>query len=164
MCCTHGYSLDLIASGLQRIEHMINTRSSGSILTGGEKLVGKSALDNFDFSRGSFLPPTVISNINVEDELWQEEIFGPVGVVIKFSDEDDVVRQANDTHYGLAAAVFSKNIDRALRVAHRLNAGTAWINCANLTNAQVPFGGYKQSGIGRECGEYALAKYVIFCK
>ena len=91
-------------------------------------------------------------------KIVREEIFGPVGVVIKFEDEEDVIRQANDTHYGLAAAVFSKNIDRALKVAHRLHAGTAWVNCANTLDTQVPFGGYKQSGIGRELGQYALAK------
>jgi acyl-CoA reductase-like NAD-dependent aldehyde dehydrogenase len=63
--------------------------------------------------------------------------------------------------YGLAAAVFSKDITRALSVAHKLHAGTAWVNCANQLHAQIPFGGYKQSGIGRELGEYALAKYVL---
>jgi aldehyde dehydrogenase (NAD+) len=73
----------------------------------------------------------------------------------------DVIRQANDTTYGLAAAIFSRDIQRALRTAHRLNAGTAWVNCVNTFDPQVPFGGYKQSGIGRELGEYALAKYVI---
>lgn len=74
----------------------------------------------------------------------------------------DVIKQANGTVYGLAAAVFSQNINRALKTAHALHAGTAWINCINTLNPQVPFGGYKQSGIGRELGEYALAKYVAF--
>ena len=69
-----------------------------------------------------------------------------------------MIRQANDTTFGLAAAVFSQNINRALKTAHRLHAGTAWVNCANTINTQIPFGGYKQSGIGRELGEYALAK------
>jgi aldehyde dehydrogenase (NAD+) len=79
--------------------------------------------------------------------------------LIHFGDAD-VIRQANDTTYGLAAAIFSQDITRALRVAHRLHAGTAWINCVNTLEPQVPFGGFKQSGIGRELGEYALAKYV----
>ncbi|EJD04639.1 NAD-dependent aldehyde dehydrogenase [Fomitiporia mediterranea MF3/22] len=108
---------------------------------------------------GYFIEPTIFTNTRPDMKIVREEIFGPVGVVIKFHDEEDVIRQANDTHYGLAAAVFSKNIDRALRVAHRLHAGTAWINCANTLNTQIPFGGYKQSGIGRELGEYALANY-----
>ena len=79
-------------------------------------------------------------------KIVQEEIFGPVGVVIKFEDEKDVVHQANDTLYGLAAAVFSQDINRALETAHELKAGTAWVNCANTLNVNVPFGGYKQSG------------------
>lgn len=70
----------------------------------------------------------------------------------------DVVHQANDTVYGLAAAVFSQNINRAIETAHKLNAGTLWVNCINTFNPSVPFGGYQQSGIGRELGEYALEK------
>lgn len=80
------------------------------------------------------------------------------------SDEStDVIKQANDTVYGLAAAVFTQNLNRAIETAHKLQAGTAWVNCINHLHAQVPFGGYKQSGIGRELGEYALAKYVFGC-
>ncbi|EJD01954.1 aldehyde dehydrogenase [Fomitiporia mediterranea MF3/22] len=109
---------------------------------------------------GYFIEPTIFTDTRPDMKIVREEIFGPVGVVIKFASEDDVIKQANDTHYGLAASVFTKNIDRALRVTHRLQAGTAWINCTNLTNAQIPFGGYKQSGIGRENGEYALANYT----
>ena len=96
---------------------------------------------------GYFISPTIFGNVRPDMKIVKEEIFGPVGVVIKFHDEDDVVRQANDTQYGLAAAVFSKHIDKALRVAHRLNAGMTWVNCTNTLNAQVPFGGFKQSGI-----------------
>jgi aldehyde dehydrogenase (NAD+) len=88
----------------------------------------------------------------------QEEIFGPVCVVIKFEDEDDVLRQANDTLYGLAAAVFTKDITRGIQFAHRLHAGMAWVNCMSSVNTNVPFGGNKQSGMGRECGQYALDK------
>ena len=79
-------------------------------------------------------------------KIVQEEIFGPVGVMIKFEDEEDVVHQANDTLYGLAAAVFTRDITRGLETAHRLKAGTAWVNCCNTLNANVPFGGFKQSG------------------
>ena len=79
-------------------------------------------------------------------KIVREEIFGPVGVVIKFEDEEDVVRQANDTLYGLAAAVFSKDINRALQTVNKLRAGTVWVNCVNVLNANVPFGGFKQSG------------------
>jgi len=109
-------------------------------------------------TEGYFIKPTIFTNVDPSMKIVQEEIFGPVGVVIKFKDEDDVVRQANDTVYGLASAVFTQNLKRALNTAHRLKAGTAWINCANSLNSNVPFGGFKQSGIGRELGEYALSK------
>ncbi|KAJ7500767.1 aldehyde dehydrogenase [Mycena galericulata] len=111
-------------------------------------------------SEGYYIRPTIFTNTRPDMKIVQEEIFGPVGVLIKFDDEDDVVRQANDTLYGLAAGVFSQNIDRAIRTAHRLQAGTAWVNCFHHFRANVPFGGYKQSGIGREMGEYALHHYT----
>ena len=79
-------------------------------------------------------------------KIVQEEIFGPVCAVIKFEDEEDVVRQANDTLYGLAAAVFTQDINRALVTGNKLKAGTVWINCVNTLEANVPFGGCKQSG------------------
>ncbi|KIY72609.1 aldehyde dehydrogenase [Cylindrobasidium torrendii FP15055 ss-10] len=111
-------------------------------------------------SEGYFISPTIFTDTRPDMRIVQEEIFGPVGVVIKFKDVDDVVKQANDTVYGLAAAVFSQNINTAIETAHRLKAGTAWINCVNQLHEQVPFGGFKQSGIGRELGEYALHNYT----
>ncbi|OAX35879.1 aldehyde dehydrogenase [Rhizopogon vinicolor AM-OR11-026] len=111
-------------------------------------------------TEGYFIQPTVFTNVDPSMKIVQEEIFGPVGVVIKFKDEDDVIKQANDTVYGLAAAVFTQNLNRAINTAHRLKAGTAWVNCVNSLNANVPFGGFKQSGIGRELGEYALHNYT----
>ncbi|KAG6840184.1 hypothetical protein C0991_008382, partial [Blastosporella zonata] len=107
-------------------------------------------------TEGYFINPTIFTDTKPDMKIVQEEIFGPVGVVIKFDDEEDVIRQANETVYGLAAAVFSTNINRALQTAHKLKAGTAWVNCVNQLHANVPFGGYKQSGIGRELGEYAV--------
>ncbi|KAJ7733070.1 aldehyde dehydrogenase [Mycena maculata] len=111
-------------------------------------------------TEGYFIKPTIFTDVTPEMKIVKEEIFGPVGVVIKFKDEEDVLRQANDTVYGLAAAVFSQNINRALETAHKLQAGTAWVNCVNQLHANVPFGGFKQSGIGRELGEYALHNYT----
>ncbi|KAF8125533.1 aldehyde dehydrogenase domain-containing protein [Mycena galopus ATCC 62051] len=111
-------------------------------------------------TEGYFIEPTIFTHTTPEMKIVKEEIFGPVGVVIKFTDEADVIRQANDTVYGLAAAVFTQDINRALETAHKLHAGTAWINCVNQLHANVPFGGYKQSGIGRELGEYALHNYT----
>ncbi|KAG1837328.1 Aldehyde/histidinol dehydrogenase [Suillus subalutaceus] len=111
-------------------------------------------------SEGYFIKPTIFTNTHPSMKIVQEEIFGPVGVVIKFKDEEDVIKQANDTVYGLAAAVFTQNLNRAINTAHRLKAGTAWINCVNSLHSNVPFGGFKQSGIGRELGEYALSNYT----
>ncbi|KAI0033624.1 aldehyde dehydrogenase domain-containing protein [Vararia minispora EC-137] len=111
-------------------------------------------------TEGFWIQPTIFTDTKPDMRIVREEIFGPVGVVIKFTDEEDVIRQANDTEYGLASAVFSRDIDRALKVAHRLQAGTAWVNCVNTLNASIPFGGFKQSGIGRELGEYALHSYT----
>ncbi|TFK33766.1 aldehyde dehydrogenase domain-containing protein [Crucibulum laeve] len=111
-------------------------------------------------TEGYFISPTIFTDVKPDMKIVREEIFGPVGVIIKFTDEEDVIRQANDTVYGLAAAVFSQDINRAIETAHKLQAGTAWVNCVNHLQAPIPFGGYKQSGIGRELGEYALHSYT----
>ncbi|SJL11550.1 related to aldehyde dehydrogenase [Armillaria ostoyae] len=111
-------------------------------------------------AKGYFIQPTIFTNTTPSMDIVQEEIFGPISCIIKFEDEEDVVRQANDTFYGLAAAVFTKDITRALETAHSLKAGTAWINCYNVCHANVPFGGFKQSGFGREFSEYALQNYT----
>ncbi|KAI0280870.1 NAD-dependent aldehyde dehydrogenase [Russula aff. rugulosa BPL654] len=111
-------------------------------------------------TEGYWIQPTIFTETRPDMRIVQEEIFGPVCVVIKFEDEADVMRQANDTLYGLAAAVFTTDITRAFQVAHKLHAGTVWVNCTNSLHENVPFGGYKQSGIGRELGEYALNNYT----
>ena len=90
----------------------------------------------------------------------QEEIIGPVCSIAKFKDEADAIRLGNTTTYGLAAAVHTKNLNTAIRVSDALRAGTVWINSYNLLHHQLPFGGYKESGIGRELGEAALANYT----
>ncbi|KAH8827618.1 aldehyde dehydrogenase domain-containing protein [Flagelloscypha sp. PMI_526] len=111
-------------------------------------------------NEGYFILPTIFTDVHHDMKIVKEEIFGPVGVVMPFQDEEDVIKQANNTVYGLAASVFSLNINRALNTAHKLKAGTAWVNCANTLDPQLPFGGFKQSGIGRELGEYALENYT----
>ncbi|KAK0441787.1 aldehyde dehydrogenase [Desarmillaria tabescens] len=111
-------------------------------------------------AKGYFIQPTIFTDTTPDMDIVQEEIFGPISCIIKFEDEEDVVRQANDTFYGLAAAVFTKDITRALETAHNLKAGTAWVNCYNVVHANVPFGGFKQSGFGREFSEYALQNYT----
>ncbi|KAI6146136.1 aldehyde dehydrogenase [Pisolithus tinctorius] len=111
-------------------------------------------------SEGYFIQPTIFLDTKPDMRIVKEEIFGPVSVVIKFKDEEEVVRQANDTLYGLAAAVFTKDVNRAITTAHKIKAGTLWVNFYGVTSPNVPFGGFKQSGIGREMGEYALNNYT----
>jgi len=111
-------------------------------------------------SEGYYINPTIFTNVKPDMKIVKEEIFGPVGVIIKFETDDEVIKQANDTTYGLASAVFTQNLTRAIETAHKLQAGTAWVNCSNVFPPQMPFGGYKQSGFGRECGEYALELYT----
>ncbi|KAG1733659.1 putative 1-pyrroline-5-carboxylate dehydrogenase [Suillus paluster] len=110
--------------------------------------------------QGYFIQPTIFTECKPTMKIVQEEIFGPVAAIIKFTTEEEAVEQANDTLFGLACSVFTRDIDRAIRVAHSIEAGTAWINCHNVPEVNVPFGGFKQSGIGRELGEYALEHYT----
>jgi aldehyde dehydrogenase (NAD+)/phenylacetaldehyde dehydrogenase len=93
-------------------------------------------------------------------KIAREEIFGPVVAALRFKDIDAVLGQGNDTTYGLSAGVWTRDITKAHRVAHALKAGTVWINCFNCFDAASPFGGYKQSGYGRELGEHAIELYT----
>ena len=93
-------------------------------------------------------------------KIAREEIFGPVMSIIKFEDLSDVVRRANKTMYGLAAAVWTRDIGKAHAIANRVRAGTVWVNCYDVFDPGAPFGGFKQSGIGREMGEYGLQQYT----
>jgi phenylacetaldehyde dehydrogenase len=129
-------------------------QSEGRIPVGG----GRATVPGFE--HGNFIQPSVIADTSNDARVAQEEIFGPVVVAMPFRDEDELVRKANDTVYGLGAAVWSANAKRAHRIAHRIRAGTVWINCYDAGDVSIPFGGYKQSGHGREKGEYALDLYT----
>ncbi|VUC27063.1 unnamed protein product [Clonostachys rosea] len=111
-------------------------------------------------SKGFFIQPTIFSNVHEDMDIMKEEIFGPVCAIRKFDTEEEVIRLGNQSIYGLAAGIHTNDIRTAIRTANRLKAGTVWINNYNLLNAQVPFGGFKQSGIGRELGKYALSNYT----
>ncbi|CAI9112594.1 OLC1v1013062C1 [Oldenlandia corymbosa var. corymbosa] len=111
-------------------------------------------------SKGYFIQPTVFSNVKDDMLIATDEIFGPVQSILKFKDLDEVIRRANATRYGLAAGVYTKNIDTANTLSRGLRAGTVWINCFDVFDAAIPFGGYKMSGIGREKGIYSLHNYL----
>jgi phenylacetaldehyde dehydrogenase len=110
--------------------------------------------------KGYFVKPTVLVNTNEKMKVVQEEIFGPVVTAIPFSDPAELVTQANDSVYGLAAGIWTRDISKAHRLASQLRAGTVWINCYNIFDAALPFGGYKQSGWGREMGHEVLEQYT----
>lgn len=112
------------------------------------------------FDRGYFVQPTIFADVNDSMTIAREEIFGPVVSAIPFTDLDDLVERANNTDYGLAAGVWTENLKSAHYLAQRLKAGTVWVNCYNALDAASPFGGYKQSGLGREMGSYALNAYT----
>jgi len=107
-----------------------------------------------------YVDPTIFTGVSNNMRIAREEIFGPVASVIPFKDENDAILQGNDTTYGLAAAVWTNDVGRAHKVARALKAGTVWINCYNNVDPISPFGGYKQSGIGRELGKYAIDLYT----
>lgn len=109
---------------------------------------------------GYFIEPTIFVDVRDEMKIAREEIFGPVMNVLTFKDIDDVITRGNRTLYGLAAAVWTRDIKKALNLANGLRAGTVWINCYDVFDAAAPFGGFKMSGIGRELGEYALQLYT----
>ncbi|MEK6676126.1 MAG: aldehyde dehydrogenase family protein [Planctomycetota bacterium] len=125
-------------------------KDGASCLTGGGKLD----------RAGYFVQPTIFDNVRDEMKIAKEEIFGPVMSILTFDDMDELIRRANKTVYGLAAAVWTKDANKAHRVAAGLKAGTVWVNCYDVFDAAIPFGGFKMSGIGRELGEYALSNYT----
>jgi len=126
-------------------------RSDGATLACGGDRIG---------DRGYFLRPTVFADVRDEMKIAREEIFGPVMSILPFHGVDEAVNRANGTPFGLAAAVWTRDIKKALAVSNGVRAGTVWINCYNVLDTRAPFGGFKQSGIGRELGEYGLQQYT----
>ncbi len=126
----------------------------------GAALVAGGSRADIGTGRGYFMQPTIFDNVTPEMTIAREEIFGPVLATIEFSDLDEAIARANDSPYGLAAAVWTKDIKKAHYVARRLQAGTVWVNTYNVYDTAAGFGGYKQSGFGREMGVHALEHYT----
>ncbi|TRM52092.1 betaine-aldehyde dehydrogenase [Achromobacter sp. LC458] len=132
----------------------IGKREGATLLAGGVRLTDGV------LAKGAYVAPTVFTDCDDSMEIVQEEIFGPVMTILSFDSQDEVVQRANDSRYGLAAGVVSSDLAAAHRIAHRLQAGICWINTWGESPAQMPVGGYKQSGLGRENGLEALAQYT----
>lgn len=134
-------------SQLERVKGMVERAKSEAELVVGGAQHGET---------GCFMEPTVFLNPKDDSEIYQDEVFGPVSIIKTFETEEEVVEAANDTEFGLMAGVFTRDITRALRVSSAIESGVVGVNCVSIQNMQTPFGGKKQSGIGREFGEYAL--------
>jgi acyl-CoA reductase-like NAD-dependent aldehyde dehydrogenase len=132
----------------------IGRKEGASVLAGGARPTGGI------FDKGAFYPATVLTEVDNSARVCREEIFGPVAVVLPFDDEDDLLKQANDTDFGLASGIWTGNYQRAWRVARALRAGTVWINTYKQASISTPFGGFKQSGLGREKGLQGMLAYT----
>jgi aldehyde dehydrogenase (NAD+) len=128
----------------------LGQKQGAKLLTGGKRVGDK----------GFFVEPTIFDNVKDDMAIARDEIFGPVVTILPFKEVDDVIRRANDTYYGLAAAVWTKDIDKAHQFAKEVQAGTVWVNCYHVVDTTTPFGGFKMSGQGRENGEAALEHYT----
>ena len=141
---------------VEKIEKCVQdgVKEGATIAVGGERF------KEGPLSEGSFFKPTLLTNVTNDMKVAQEEIFGPVAVVIPFKDEEDVIEMANDSSYGLGGAVWTRDINRAIRVCNAIETGRMWVNTYNSIPAGAPFGGYKQSGIGRETHKVILEHYT----
>jgi len=146
----HGPQIDGVQ--LNKILGLVDSgvKQGASLQTGGSQHGDK----------GFFMQPTVFADVQDHMDISTQEIFGPVMQISSFKDTDEVIERANNSNYGLAAAVFTKNVDRMYHISSALKAGNMWVNCYNVLVPQSPFGGYKESGFGRDLGEYALNHYT----
>jgi acyl-CoA reductase-like NAD-dependent aldehyde dehydrogenase len=140
---------------LERVLNYVNIAK-----TEGASLVAGGSRTDIGTGKGYFMQPTVFADVTPDMTIAREEIFGPVLAAIDFVDVDEAIARANDSVYGLAAGVWTRDIKKAHYVASRLQAGTVWVNTYNVYDTAVPFGGYKQSGFGRDMSRYALDYYT----
>nr|WP_311315531.1 aldehyde dehydrogenase family protein [Metabacillus litoralis] len=139
----------------KRQQEIVTSYIQKGVEEGAHLLVGGKTRES-----GYYVTPTVFTEVEDHMTIAKEEIFGPVVVAMPYDDLEEVIERANASSYGLAAGVWTENVKHAHKVANLLKAGTVWVNCYNITNAAVPFGGYKESGFGREMGSYALSNYT----
>lgn len=128
----------------------VGKKEGAKLVTGGNRKGDK----------GWFVEPTVFTDVQDDMTIAKEEIFGPVMAIMKFSSVDEVIQRANNSNYGLGAGIVTKNIDNANKLANALRVGTVYVNCYDIFTANTPFGGFKDSGIGRELGEHGLHNYL----
>jgi succinate-semialdehyde dehydrogenase/glutarate-semialdehyde dehydrogenase len=143
-------------AAIEKIDRQVQDAvAQGASLHSGGRRLTEDGLE-----KGCFYSPTLLSNVSSDMLIYREETFGPVAAVIAFDDDDDVIAMANDTDYGLAAYVYTQNLSRALRTFEELNFGIIGINDINPTSAAAPFGGMKESGLGREGAREGLEEYL----
>ncbi|MFD1706992.1 aldehyde dehydrogenase family protein [Siminovitchia sediminis] len=136
------------------LEYIRIGQEEGAVLACGGRRIERDGME-----QGFFIEPTVFTDVSGDMRIVREEIFGPVVTIQKFEDEEEAIHTANDTEFGLAGAVFSKDQNKAMRVINKVRAGITWVNSYHLSYVQAPWGGYKQSGIGRSLGTYGLDEY-----
>lgn len=137
------------------LQSIDNAKQEGATLATGGKAATGAHLNN-----GFFIEPTIFTNVDNKMTLAQEEVFGPVLSIIPFDTEEDAIRIGNDTKYGLASGVWTTNLSRALRVSREIHAGTVWVNTYRAASVMAPFGGFKDSGFGRERGIVAMEEFL----
>ena len=143
-------------AAIEKVDRQVKDAvAKGAVLISG----GNRILDN-GLHKGFFYSATLLSDVNPGMAIYREETFGPVAAVVSFKDEDDVIAMANDTHYGLAAYVYTKNLSRAMKAFEQLHFGIIGINDINPTSAAAPFGGMKESGLGREGAREGIEEYL----
>jgi len=143
-------------AAMEKVERQVaNALELGATLICGGRRLTEDGLD-----RGHFYAPTILSDVSEQMQIYREETFGPVAAIIPFDTEEEVLEMANDTHYGLASYIYTRDISRAMRVFEKLRFGIVGINDINPTAAAAPFGGMKESGLGREGGREGIAEYL----